>query len=127
MDDGLYDNLALKELLIKFASNPSNLEVHILVQDMSHAILNSHRLIRLSQELSSFIFIRKPCDVFAIEKCEFITVDDVGMLYRVDGEHGNYHAAANFMLPPRVQELNHFFTEIWEQSEADLDTRELII
>ena len=58
LDDGLYDNLALKEHMSAFVSNSGNPEVHILAQDLSHAIRNSHRIIRLSQTLSSFIFIR---------------------------------------------------------------------
>lgn len=127
MDDALYDNLIFKELIIKFASNPANPELHILSQDLDHAIRNSHRIIRLSQELSSFIFIRKPCDVFKTEKSAFVTVDNVGMLYRINGDRDSYHAEANFMSPPRAQELNHSFTEMWEQSEIDPDARQIII
>lgn len=127
LDDNLYDNLALKDHMTSFASNVGNPEVHILAQDLSHAIRNSHRIVRLSQTLSSFIFIREPCDVFKSEKIEFITVDDAGVFYRVNGEHGNYHAEVNFNSAARAMELNHFFTQIWEQSEADPDTRELII
>jgi hypothetical protein len=127
LDDNLYDNLPLKEHMTAFASNAGNPEVHILVQDLSHAIRNSHRIVRLSQTLSSFIFIREPCDVFRSEKIEFVIVDDVGVYYRVNGEHGNYHAEVNFNSAGRAKELNHFFTQVWEQSEADPDTRELMI
>lgn len=127
LDDNLYDNLALKDHMGTFVSNVGNPEVHILAQDLSHAIRNSHRIVRLSQTLSSFIFIREPCDVFKSEKIEFVIVDDVGVFYRINGEHGNYHAEVNFNSPARAKELNHFFVQIWEQSEADPDTRELMI
>jgi hypothetical protein len=127
MDDALYDTLAFKELIIEFASHSGNPELRILTQDLDHALRNSHRLIRLSQELSSFIFIRVPCDVFKSEKGAFITVDGVGMLNRADGSRDSYHASANFMNPPRAQELNHFFTEMWEQAESDPHARQLFI
>ena len=127
LDDNLYDNLALKDHMAAFASNAGNPEVRILAQDLSHAVRNSHRIVRLSQRLSSFVFIREPCDVFKSEKIEFIIVDDVGVFYRINGEHGNYHAEVNFNSAARAKELNHFFVQIWEQSEADPDTRELMI
>ena len=127
MDDALYDTLEFKELIIKFASNAGNPEVRILTQDLDHALRNSHRLIRLSQELSSFITIKKPCDVFKSERSAFITVDDVAMLHRPDGSRDSFHAVANFKWPPRAQELNHFFTEMWEQAESDPHARQLFI
>ena len=127
MDDALYDNLIFKEHIVKFASNPNNPELRILSQDLDHAIRNSHRIIHLSRDLSSFIFIKKPCDVFKKEKSAFITVDGVGMLHRANGDRNSYHAAANFMSPPRTQELNHFFDEMWQQGEADPHARQMII
>lgn len=127
MDAPLYNNDAFEKHIFDFASNSKNAEIRILVQDSSKAIRNSHRLIRLAHKLTSFISIRNPCEEFKSEKFAFMTVDNVGMYYRTKGDRYNFHASANFMLPPRTVEINSLFTEIWHQSEPDPHTKRFLI
>ena len=127
MDADLYDNDIFEKHIFDFASDKKNAEIRILVQDSARAIRDSHRLVRLSQKLSSFIAIRNPCEEFKGEKSAFMTVDNVGMYYRVKGDRYNYHASANFMSPPRTGEINSLFNEIWRQSDPDPHTRRILI
>lgn len=127
MDAALYDNDIFERFIFDFVSGGKNSEVRILVQDLSRAIRDSHRLIRLAQKLTSFIHIKNPCEEFKEEKSAFITVDGIGMLYRAKGDRYNYHGSANFMLPPRTVELDNLFTEIWQQSEPDPRAKRFLI
>jgi hypothetical protein len=127
MDAALYDNDIFDKHIFDFASENKNAKMRILVQDSSRAIRDGHRLLRLTQKLTSFISIRNPCEEFKAEKSAFITVDGVGLLYRAKGDRYNYHGAANFMSPPRTAEIDSLFTEIWQQSEPDPRTRRFLI
>jgi hypothetical protein len=127
MDAALYDNDIFEKHIFNFASEKKNAVIRILVQDSSRAIRESHRLIRLAHKLTSFISIKNPCEEFKGEKSAFMTVDNIGMHYRVIGDRRNFHAAANFMSPPRTGEINSLFTRIWEQSEPDPHARRFLI
>jgi hypothetical protein len=56
-----------------------------------------------------------------------MTVDNVGMLYRVQGGSRNYNASVNFMSPQRTGKLDDFFIEVWEHSEPDPQVRRLFM
>jgi hypothetical protein len=127
MDTALYDTDEFERYIFDLASVNKNAEIRIIVQDSSRAIRYGHRILRLAQKLTSFISIRNPCEEFKAEKSAYITVDGLGMLYRVKGDRYNYHAAANFMSPPRTGEINSIFTEIWQQSEPDPHTRRIVM
>ena len=56
-----------------------------------------------------------------------MTVDGVGMLYRIQGDHYNYDATVNFMSPQRTGKLDDFFTEVWEHSDPDPQVRRIFM
>lgn len=127
LDAALYNNKAFEKHIFKLATRHRSAKIHILVQDSTRAIQNSHRLIVLAQKLTSSVFIKNPATKFRNIQSAFMTVDGVGMLYRNQGNSHNYKAALNFMSPQRASELDEFFSEVWELSDIDIQVRRLTI
>lgn len=127
MDAALYDNSEFVRHIFELATRYRDAEVCILVQDSTRAIQNSHSLVQLAQRLTSSITIKKPAARFKDVKSSFMTVDGVGMLYRIQGDRYNYDASVNFMSPQRTGKLDQFFTEVWEHSEPDPQVRRIFM
>ncbi len=127
LDEKLYDNEAFEKHIFELATRHRSVEIRILVQDSSLAIRNSHRLVKLAQRLTSSILIKKPARQFKDTQSAFLTVDGIGMLYRIQGGSRNYKASVNFMSPQRTGKLDDFFTEVWEQSDPDPQVRRLFM
>jgi hypothetical protein len=127
LDAALYDNKEFEKHIFELATRHRSVEIRILVQDSTRAIQNSHRLIRLAQKLTSSIFIKKPAIKFKDVQSAFMTVDGVGMLYRIQGGNRNYDASVNFMSPQRTGKLDNFFIEVWEHSDTDPQVRRLFM
>lgn len=127
MDDALFNNNDFENHIYNLAMKHPGAKVKILVQNSNSAVKNGHCLIRLSQKLTSSIFIRNPAEEYEEEKGSFLTVDGLGMLYRARTDAHNYNASFNFMSPRRTKKLNEFFNEIWEQSVRDPHVRRFFI
>ncbi len=127
LDAAVYDNDAFEHCVFELASRHQSAEIRILLQNSTYAVQHSHRLVELSQKLTSSVFIRKPPDSYKDVAQAFMTVDDVGVLYRAQGSNNNYNATVNFMSPQRASELDHMFTEIWEHSTPDPHLRRLFV
>lgn len=127
LDADLYDNEEFEQLAFNLANSHRSSEIRILVQDAILAVQHSHRLVYLSQKLTSSVFIRKPAEKYKDLPQAYITVDGMGMLYRVQGNTRNYKAIVNFMSPQRTSELDTNFNEIWEHSEVDPQLRRLFV
>lgn len=127
MDAEVYDNREFEKHIFDLATRHQSVEIRILVQDSTRAVQSSHRLIRLAQKLTSSIFIKKPSIRFKDVQSAFLTVDGIGMLYRIQGDSRSYDASVNFMSPQRTAKLNEFFTEVWEHSDPDPQVRRLFI
>lgn len=127
MDAPLYDNEEFEHHLFKLALRHPSSEIRILVQDSTRAVQRSHRIIRLAHKLTSSIFIRKPVEKYRDVKSAFITVDGVGMIYRIQATQHDYNAAVNFMSPMRTGKLDDFFDEVWDNSEQDPQARRIFM
>lgn len=125
LDPQLYDNHEFEMQLSKLARKHPNTQIRILVQDSTSAVKKGHRLIHLSQHMTSSVQIRQPAKQYADEISSFMVADGLGLLYRVFGDKNSFDASVNFMSPMRARKLDEFFNEVWEQSEADLQTRRL--
>ena len=125
MDPEIYNNAEFERSIFNLARKHPNTRIRILVQDSRKAAQNGHCLIRLSQNLTSSVFIRNPPREFKDEQCAFMVVDKLGLLYRVTTSNKNYNASVNFMSPRRAGKLNDFFDEVWEQSTPDIQTRRI--
>ena len=127
LDPVLYDNEAFERAVFDFARLHASTRVRILVQDASNALQHGHRLLRLSQNLTSSIFIRKPSQDHRDEQGAFIIADSIGYLHRVVGSQYSYNAIASFMAPQRAGQLGDYFEQAWEQANEDPQLRRLYV
>lgn len=125
LDAELYDNPAFEAHVSSLARKHPNTRIRILVQDSGKAAKTGHRLIRLSQFLTSSVIIHKPGRLYQDEKSAFMVVDGLGMIHRVNGDSRHYGASVNFMSPKSARKLNEYFEEAWEHSEPDQQIRRL--
>ena len=125
LDAEIYNNKAFEEALFTLTKRHPSTRIRILVHDSMKAVRNGHRIIRLAQNLTSSIAIHNPSKEYKDEKCAFLVVDQLGMLYRINGNNRNYNASINFMSPQRAGKLTEFFNEVWEHSAPDIQTRRI--
>lgn len=127
MDDAIYNNDEFAEHIFNLATRHPSSQIRILVQDSTPAVKKGHRLIKLAQTLTSSVTVRNPPVIDRGDKCAFMTVDNVGILYRVNGDSKSYDASLNFMTPQRAAKLNEFFNNSWEHGAPDLQVRRLFV
>jgi len=125
MDTALYNNEELEKSIFNLAKRHPNTKIRILAQDTSMAVRNGHRLIKLTQHLTSSVFINNPSREYKDEQCAFLVADKIGLLYRTTASHRNYKASINFMAPQHAGKLTDFFNEAWEHSIPDIQTRRI--
>ena len=125
LDPALYDNEAFERAVFDLARLHPSTRIRILVQDASTALQNGHRLLRLAQNLTSSVFIRKPAHDHREDQGAFIIADGVGYLHRVVGNIYSYNAVANFMSPQQAGKLNDYFNDVWEHASEDPQLRRL--
>ncbi|MCW8922237.1 MAG: hypothetical protein OQK69_01215 [Gammaproteobacteria bacterium] len=127
MDDAIYNNEEFERHVFNLATRHPSAQIRILVQDSTSAIKKGHRLIRISQKLTSSIFIRNPPKIYKSDKSSFMVVDSIGTLYRAQTDNHNYNASVNFMSPQRAGKLEDFFNEAWEHGVPDPQVRRLFV
>jgi hypothetical protein len=127
LDTEIYSNKEFEQSIFKLAKKHPSTRIRILVQDSRKAVRNGHRLVRLAQTLTSSVFINNPSADHKNEQSSFMVVDQLGFIYRVSATDRNYRASINFMSPRRAAELSDFFSEMWEHSTADAETRRLYV
>ena len=127
LDDAIYNNKEFEEHVFSLATRHPNTQIRILVQDSTAAVKNGHRLIRIAQKLTSSVFIKNPQKTHKSDESAFMTVDGVGMLYRIRANTFNHEASVNFMSAQRAGKLDEFFNEAWDHGVPDLQVRRLFV
>lgn len=125
LDPELYNPPEFIETLRRLVRRSKYTQIRILVQDSTPAVKNGHRLIQLSQQLSSYVKIRKLHDDYKDYLRAFMVVDGQGYVLREFSDR--YEAVADYHAPRQAKELLKFFTEAWEISEPDPQLRSLYI
>lgn len=125
LDAEMFNNKQFEQSIFALAKKHPSTQIRILVQHSTKAVQNGHCLIRLAQNLTSSVFIHKPSREYKNEKCAFMVVDRLGLMYRSNASNRNYKANVNFMSPHRAGKLVDFFNEVWEQSTPDTQTRRI--
>ena len=125
LDAEIYNDNDFEQSIFNLAKRHPNTRIRILVQDSRKAAQNGHCLIRLAQNLTSSVFIHNPSDEHRNERCSFMVVDKLGLLYRVSAIDYNYKGNVNFMSPQRAGKLVDFFNEVWDHSTPDMQTRRI--
>jgi hypothetical protein len=127
MDAEIYNNKEFEQCIFRLARKHPTTCIRILTNDSRKSVQNGHCLVRLAQSLTSSVFIHIPSQQHNNEQCAFLVADKVGLLYRVSGSNRNYKASLNFMSPQRAGKLLDFFSEAWEHSTPDMQTRRIYL
>ncbi len=125
LDQFIFDNSAFASALTQFARKHPSSVAKILIQRTEKCVSQGHRIVTLSQKLSSHIRIRKYGEKHKNYNEAFVVADGVGYLHlpladRCDGK-------ACYSDSKKSQHLSEFFTETWDQSELIADFKRLSI
>ena len=123
LDGNIYDDDLLADALGKLAVRHRNSRVQILLRDASPAITRGHRLVQLSQRLSSYVEVRRVSADYRDQTEEFMIADDRGVIYRSFAER--FEGTVNFDDRERLPELLGLFKEAWETSAPETEFRRL--
>ncbi len=125
LDPLIYDNSEFVEAIARMAREHQRARLQILVQDVTRAVKEGHRLIPLAQRLSSRVEIRTPIEEYAGLTENYLIADGVGYLRKP--LPGRFDGVASFHNPLTARELSRQFEEIWERSYGDPQVRRLHI
>jgi len=124
LDKKLYDNRDFLDGLQNLAVNNRGL-IRILVKDSDRAVKYGHRLIALSQRLTSFIEIRKVADDFKEYNEAFLVADEIGYVHRKHADR--FEGIARFNAAKEAVNLLVFFNEVWRHSAPDPNLRRIYL
>jgi len=125
LDPGVFDSLDFIEAIKKLSVASKFTKIRILIKDSEHITSNGHRIIKLIQQLTSSIEVRKISEEYKSYNEAFSLFDCKGVIYLRYADR--YEGIANFERPRLATELSHFFNEVWEHSAPDENLRRLHI
>ena len=124
LDKKLYDNRDFLDGLQNLAVNNRGL-IRILVKDSDRAVKYGHRLIALSQHLTSFIEIRRVAEDFKEYNEAFLVADEIGYAHRKHADR--FEGIARFNAAKEAVNLLVFFNEVWRHSAPDPNLRRIYL
>lgn len=108
---------------LRLACLKPGMQVHILLQDPSRAVMNGHRLVELSRRLPSVIHFRCP----QAEDLQFIgafaTNDDFGFVERSFGDR--FECEGDLYHISESSRLRRYFADVWERARPTSEFRRL--
>ncbi len=123
LEPPIYDDQAIIDAIRQVALSGRGAQVRILVQDTTRALRDGHRLLDLSQRLSSIVHLRRPVHEDQQYPSAFVLTDAGGYLFRTFGDR--FEGEGDLYYPPRRDELKRYFDEIWERAEQPTEVRRL--
>jgi predicted GNAT family N-acyltransferase len=124
LDAPLFDNDSVLEALKQFSISGRGNSIRIIVQEPRIPSQRGHRLIALSQRMSSVFSLRTPTQDEDLQYPSAFVINDVrGFYFRVlgsrfEGESVNYS-------PGKHAQYLEFFNRVWERSEPSEELRQL--
>ncbi len=119
----VYDNDALRDALLAFATSHPQAQVQLLVRDPAPLARGNHRLVALARRLSSLVRLRELLPGSATPEDELLVTDSGGLLCwsaaRPPRGYGIRHA------PREARQLAEAFDELWGQSREIAELRSL--
>ena len=125
LDLPIFNSDEFVEALSQIARNNRHAHIQILVKDTQPLIAHGHKLIRLTQRLSSKISLRKLTVEPSDKNMGFMLCDSQSLLYKNDD--ANYQGFANFNAAAEVKHFREIFDYIWQYGEASQEFQELHI
>jgi hypothetical protein len=123
MEAEIFDQQPFLDAVSRLVRQHQAAHVWILVGDSRKPVQQGHRLIELSRRLSSHIQLRRPPPHYRNDGRTYLLCDDAGYFYRPLASR--YEGSASFNNPGQAGVLKKHFTEVWEQSQTDEETRRL--
>jgi hypothetical protein len=117
----MYDNREFSEAVSQLIVGSRRARVRALLRHTDAVAKRGHRLVTLSQRLSSFIELRVPAREFDEYDAAFLIVDEVGVIYRTLSHR--FEATVNFHNPHMARELTRQFEEMWQTALPDASLR----
>jgi len=125
LEHAVYNTPAMAEALTRLATGSRHSSVRILIQDPAAVIHRTHRLVGLSQRLSSSVQIRRPHEEHRRIARTFLVVDGTGYLRRT--HPGRYEGTAHFNASAEARELLRLFDVLWERSAPEPELQRLYL
>lgn len=125
LDPRIFNNEEIILAMQMHIRRTKNSNIKILVQDISPIIKNGHRILELSQRISSKIEIRKVCQEYSQYNKGFLVADSTAYIH--NSKSDLYEAEVNFSDKDKSKELIETFKKIWEQSSQDIALRRLCV
>ncbi len=123
LDPLIYSNQDFIDALSALARRTRQTQIQILIRDSMAIVRDGHRLIPLSQRLSSSIHIRRIHRDYGRFNEAFLIADRTGVLHRPKADL--YEGKVCFKAPLKARELLDTFHTIWEISAPDPELRRL--
>jgi len=124
LETEIYNNDEFRQQLLAFTRGNRHAQIHILVDDISNALHNGHKLIGLAQQLSSIVIIKDTPADYQGTQLSFILFDQAHFIFKPDSSS---HTAISSSCKNRSNKLHEFFTFAWSQAEQNSHTRRLRI
>lgn len=123
LDPLIYSNQVFIDALSALARRSRHTQIQILIRGSAAIVRDGHRLIPLSQRLSSSIHIRNIHRDFSRFNEAFLIADRTGILHRPKADL--YEGKVSFRAPLKARELLDTFNTIWDISAADPELRRI--
>ena len=126
LDPALFESDVALEALKRVAISGRGASIRIIVQEPRLVVAHGHRLLQLTQRLTSVFALRTPVNDADLQYPSAFLINDVyGYYFRVlgtrfEGEAVNY-------APGRHAQLLEYFNQVWERSEPSEDLRQLAL
>ena len=121
LDPLVYDNREFEEALSDLVVGSNRAKVRILVLQPDALVKQGHRLLTLTQRLSSYMDMRVPAREHKDYNAAFMVVDEIGSIYRSHADR--YEGLVRFNDRAAAMELERQFEEMWTGAVADANLR----
>lgn len=125
LDPLVFNNEEFSQATLMLARRARYSNIRILVHDPNPIIKNGHRVLELTQRISSKIEIRKICENYSQFNQSFLVADNIAYIHNIKSDL--YDAEVNFKDKDKSKELMETFKNIWEQSTQDTTLRRLCV
>lgn len=123
LDPCIYDTRELTDAIKKLALRSRSSRIRIIILQTESLKTRGHRLLDLSERLSSFIEIKKPAKQHSEYNRSLMLVDNCGYIRRPHADR--FEGKASFHDRKSVAELQEEFKILWENGEYDPNFRRL--
>lgn len=125
LDHNLFNNNELMDSCSALARKNRYTHIEILLHDSHRVVKNGHALLTISRKLPSSIQMKIVHPEYRHSNHEYMLVDGVGVIYRLDYEE--FEGSANFSDQTECNRLGRQFKISWETGLNDPNLRQLRI